>query len=343
MRTLTSGRHVRVFVAALLVALATQTAQAEPGRTWHGQTVHCDRVSGPQGSDRGPGTMRRPFRTAAQLIARLRSGQTGCLLGGVYNESLVFAHGGSVGNPIVLTSVGKNRATIAGFVEVPQSAPFVTLQNLNIDGATTLQQTVQLFAADTVLRHLDITNQRKSGSCIQIGGLDYGIATRTVIDHNRIHDCGLNASVGGDHGLYVAASQGVQITNNIIFNSAGFGIQLYPDAQNTLIKWNLVYKSGVASVIFAGSGDHASSGNVVTKNVLAGTADGFAVTSSWDGSTGSSNLLIDNCIWNNGRPAVAEQSGFSAKSNHTLRPQLLNGSSGPRQTRSSPCRAYGPR
>jgi hypothetical protein len=71
---------------------------------------------------------------------------------------------------------------------------------------------------------------------------------------------------------------------------------------------------------------------------LAGTADGFAVTSSWDGPTGSGNLLIDNCIWNDGRPAVAAQSGFSAKSNRTLRPQLRNVSSGLQQTRSSPCR-----
>jgi parallel beta-helix repeat protein len=335
--------HARVFVAALVVALATQTAQAQPARARHDQTVRCNRVAGPQGADRGPGTMRRPFRTAAQLIARLGPGQTGCLLGGIYNESLVFAHGGSAGKPIVLTSAGKNRATIRGFVEVSHGAPFVTLQNLNIDGGTTLQQTVQLFADDTVLRHLDITNQRKGGSCMQIGDLDYGIATRTVIDHNRIHDCGLNASVGGDHGLYVGASQGVQITNNVVFNSAGFGIQLYPDAQNTLVKRNLVFVSGAASVIFAGSGDHASSGNLVTKNVLAGTADGPAVTFSWDGPTGSGNLLIDNCIWNDGRPAVAEQSGFSAKSNRIVRPQLLGGSSGPRQTRSSPCRAYGPR
>ena len=337
------SRHVRVLGAALLVALAAQTAQAQPDRTTRGQkTVHCNRVSGPLGTDNGPGTMRRPFRTAARLIARLRPGQTGCLLGGVYDESLVFDHGGSVGKPVVLMSFGKSRATIAGFVEVAQSAPYVTLQNFNIDGATTSQQTVQLFAANTVLRNLDITNQRKGGSCIQIGDFDYGIASRNVIDHNWIHDCGLNASVGGDHGLYVGTSRGVRITNNVVFNSAGFGITLYPDAENTLINGNLVFESGFASIIFAGSSDHASSGNVATRNVLAGVNDGATVTSSWDGPTGGGNLLIDNCIWNNGRPTIGARDGFTAKSNRTLQPQLISGPSGPRQTASSPCRAYGP-
>ena len=336
-------RHVKVLGAALLVALAAQTAQAQPDRTTRGQkAAHCDRVSGPRGTDEGPGTIRRPFRTAAQLIARLRPGQTGCLLKGVYNESLVFEHGGSVGKPVVLTGVGESRATIAGFVEVAPSAPYVTLQNFNIDGATTSQQTVQLFAANTVVRNLDITNQRKGGSCIQVGNLDYGIASQNVIDHNRIHDCGLNASVGGDHGLYVGASRDVRITNNFLFNSAGFGITLYPDAQNTLIKSNLVYESGFASIIFAGSSDHASSENVATRNVLAGVNDGATVTSSWDGPTGGGNVLIDNCIWNEGHRTIGEQDGFTAKSNRTLRPRLVRGPSGPRQAGSSPCRAYGP-
>jgi parallel beta-helix repeat protein len=336
-------RRARLLAAASLVVLASQTAQAQPSETSAvGASVHCDRVSGPGGSDGGPGTMRRPFRTAAQLVARLRPGQTGCLLGGVYNESLGFLHGGTIGKPIVLTGVGTPRATIAGYVEVPQSAPYVTIQNLNIDGATTSQQTVQLFAANTVLRGLDITNQRKGGSCIQVGAEDYGVSSSTVIDHNRIHDCGLNSATDGDHGLYVGDGLGVKITNNVIFNSAGFGIQLYPDAQNTLIKNNLIYESGFASIIFGGSSDHASSGNVATRNVLAGVNDGNAVSSSWDGPTGSGNLLIDNCIWNNGRPAIGEHEGFTPKSNRTRRPQLLLGPSGPRQTASSPCRAYGP-
>jgi parallel beta-helix repeat protein len=331
-----------VFAAALLAALMMQALQAQPTGAGRSPTARCDRASGPRGSDRGPGTVQHPFRTVRRLIAALRPGQTGCLLGGVYDESVVFDHGGSAGKPIVLRGVGKARATVDGFIEVASSAPFVVLETFNINGSTTTQQTVELFAANTVLRNLDITNERKGGSCMQIGDLDYGIASNDVIDHNRVHGCGLNPSVGGDHGLYVGATRGGRITNNVIFDSAGFGITLYPDAEGTLIANNLVYQSGFATVIFAGSSDHASSANVVTRNVLAGVKDGAAVTSSWDGPTGSGNLLVDNCIWNDGRPTVGEQSGFSAKSNRTLRPLLEIGPSGPRQSPTSPCRAYGP-
>jgi parallel beta-helix repeat protein len=330
------------FTAVLLCALTMQAVQAQRTGAARAPAARCDRASGPHGSDGGPGTMQHPFRTIRRLIAGLRPGQTGCLLGGVYDETVVFDHGGSSGKPIVLTGVGKSRATVEGVVEVASSAPFVVLENFDINGSTTPQQTVQLFAANTVLRNLDITNERKGGSCIQIGDLDYGIASNDVIDHNRIHGCGLNSSVGGDHGLYVGATRGGRITNNVIFDSAGFGITLYPDAEGTLIANNLVYQSGFATVIFAGSADHASSGNILTRNVLAGVNDGATVTSSWDGPTGSGNLLVDNCIWNDGRPTVGQQSGFSARSNRTLRPRLEIGPSGPRQSPTSPCRAYGP-
>ena len=84
------------------------------GATPSGATVTCDRYAATSGSDSAAGTAAAPYRTAQKLADSLSAGQTGCLVAGVFNESLRLDHGGSPGNPIRLASAPGGRATLVG-------------------------------------------------------------------------------------------------------------------------------------------------------------------------------------------------------------------------------------
>src|SRR5207245_8215668 len=88
-----------------------------------------------------------------------------------------------------------------------------------------------------------------------------------LIQRNRIHDCGRIPSSNHDHGIYLAYSDNTKVLDNVIFDNADRGVQLYPDAQGTLIKGNVIDGNG-EGVIFSGAGGSASNDNVVEHNVI---------------------------------------------------------------------------
>ena len=141
--------------------------------------------------------------------------------------------------------------------------------------------------------------------------------TGTVIDRNRIHDCGRGLHVTGahDHGIYVAWSQGAQITNNVIYGAdGGWGIQLWTSAHSTTLQNNILDGNTSGNIILAGdgSGDGSSSNNTFSQNILSnvigadgdestpanGTIDsGNNVEVFWDnGEVGTGNAFTGNCM-----------------------------------------------
>jgi parallel beta-helix repeat protein len=102
----------------------------------------------------------------------------------------------------------------------------------------------------------EATNSHK-GTCF-IPGSSPSLAEDTVIQGNRIHDCGRLPRTNNNHGIYVSAARGTRIMDNWIYDNADRGIQLYPDANNTLVTNNVIDGNG-EGVIFSGSGDQVSS------------------------------------------------------------------------------------
>ena len=87
------------------------------------------------------------------------------------------------------------------------------------------------------------------------------------------------------------------IRGNWIYDNTDRGIQLYPDAQRTVITGNVIYGNG-EGIIFSGDDGVASSGTRVTGNVIAGSRIRRNVESYYpDGAPlGSDNLVRSNCI-----------------------------------------------
>ena len=169
--------------------------------------------------------------------------------------------------------------------------------------------------------------------CFALGS-DWGRADNAVIEGNRIHNCGLMPARNHDHGIYVEASSGSVIRNNWIFDNADRGIQLYPDADNTTITGNVIDGNG-QGIIFSGGSGSVSTGNTVTRNVIANSRVRHNVESYYDSGAqvGAGNTVSQNCIkgasgWygeeGGGMGVQSPQVGFTAVDNLGETPVYVN-------------------
>lgn len=318
-----------------LLALALSPAAAEPrAAPAPSRAAKCNRAASTSGADEAPGTVSRPFRSVERLVRSLRAGQTGCLLGGTFQEDLVIRRGGRPGKPITLRSAPGRRATLVGVLYVSADADDVVLADLRLIGSG--RASPQVNGDRVTFRGNEITNGNR-GICLLLGaGFEshYGRARNVLIDRNRIHHCGRLPATGHDHGIYVEGANGVRITNNVIHDNADYGIHLYPDAQGTYIARNIIDGNG-GGVIFAGEEaggeyerDYASSGNVVRNNVISDSRRQHNVESWWGGPVGVRNLATRNCLWNGARGNLSDQVGFRSAANVVARPRFRNRAAG---------------
>jgi parallel beta-helix repeat protein len=357
--------QVVVCAASTLVALSAAGCGASPGASGMGAAppplrlppVSCTRYASPAGTDDGDGTRLHPYLSLQELMNSLRPGETGCLRPGTYRQSVIVVRGGTPGHPITVAGAPGGHARLLGAFWVDRGANYVTVRDLELDGsAVPGVPSPEVNAGHTTFYEVDVTN-RHTGICFVLGGAaeTYGMATHTTIARSRIHGCGALPPTHFDHGIYVAHSRGATIVDNEIYDNADWGIHLYPDAQGTRIEYNVIDGNG-NGVIFAGTGDAASSRNYVEHNVLSNTTDGaerfrhdnnygFLVTSFWGGTVGVDNVVEDNCLWRGVAGTINDAAGgFTAKDNRVADPLYVSRANADFRLRpGSPCIGYGPR
>ncbi len=320
-----AGRRLAVICVVTLTSLAMGTVVSGYAATETG----CDRVAAPAGSDSNPGTEALPFKTAQHLVNSLVSGQTGCLRSGTYSENVKISVGGSAGSPVTLRSYPGERARLIGRLWIAEGANYVTISQLDLDGtnATNLPSPT-VNANDTEFTDNDVTNNHTS-ICFNLGS-GWGRADRTSVERNRIHDCGRLPSTNYDHGIYVALSRGSVIRNNLIYDNADRGIQLYPNAQETTIQNNVIDDNGVG-IIFSGDDGVASNDNLVEYNIITNSNVRYNIESWYpDGNPiGTGNTVSKNCIDGGtrdyGNGGIQEpQEGFTATDNLNVNPLFVD-------------------
>jgi hypothetical protein len=287
-------------------------------------TVTCDRVAATNGSDANAGTLSAPYLTPQKLADSLASGQTGCLRGGSYSSSATYVLN-LTRSGFRIRSYPAERARLVGIVQVKNTASGVTLSHLDFEGTGT-QNTIQVYAADTVVEDNAITNLSRGRSCMMLGdNAGSGAALRTIVRRNRFHDCGSVANDNKDHGIYTGNLVDGQILNNVFWNTAAYAIHLYPNAQRTRVAYNVI-DGGLPSVrggiIVAGDTAYNSRDNVIELNVVA-----FSQTANietwWGGTVGTGNLARKNCVWA-GKQANITGSGLTATENLVTDPLFVN-------------------
>jgi hypothetical protein len=348
------GQRARtVWIAAALflfiLAFAVVEADAAPRRAADGTL--CARYASPGGSDAWSGTGSRPFRTAQRLVNALSAGQTGCLMRGTYYGSVSIAS-----DRIGLASVARARARLRGRVWIRDSANWVKLSHLSIDGHDAVPITVTVHGDDALLRRLNITNRNKinstsTGSCLLLGHIGTP-AFRPRVLRNRIHNCG-GGNRGHDHGIYSEFSRRAVIRNNYIYDNPGFGISMYPDTQNALIEHNVIDGNAYenrSNITFSGEEaggeydrDYASDNNLLRRNIISNARARYNVESYYPSLQPTGNLVTRNCAWNAPLGNFGERSGYRLSNNRSAPPAFRNRAAKDFRVRAgSRCRGYGP-
>jgi hypothetical protein len=265
---------------------------------------------------------------------------------GSYVGDLTVRNGGSEAAPVTIRSYPGESATILGRVQIEDSANFVTLAFLNLDGKK-LEQVPSITVSGNDVRFIgnDVTNQN-STICFDLGPTTYGRAHRTVIELNLIHDCGSLPPTNMDHAIYVEHATGAQIVDNVIRGNSDRGVQLYPDAQSTYIARNVIDGNGEGVLIGGGDegfGPQASSGNVVEHNLITFSRERYNVEAHWGTQlVGEGNVVRRNCVFGGARDGdhhgLAPESGFVAYENVLEDPLYVNRAAGDiRLAPASPC------
>ena len=86
------------------------------------------------------------------------------------------------------------------------------------------------------------------------------------------------------------------IRDNLIYGNADRGVQLYPNADDSVVTGNIIDGNG-EGVIFGGGPESSSDDNLVANNVITNSTIRWNIQSSWQGPVGSGNVARDNCVW----------------------------------------------
>jgi hypothetical protein len=211
-------------------------------------------------------------------------------------------------------------------------ANFVTFAGLVLDGRNAGKLPSPVIDGDDVtFVNNEVTNYNTS-ICFDLGPTTYGRAKRTVIERNRIHNCGRLPGTNRDHGIYVEHATGARIVGNVIYDNADRGVQLYPDAQSTYVAGNVIDGNGQGVLISGGIedfGPQASSDNVIEQNVITNSRRGNNVYGHWTGGVlGERNVVRQNCIFGGALAAqnqgLASELGYRAYDNLLADPRFLD-------------------
>ncbi len=238
----------------------------------------------------------RPGSSINSTAEALQPGQTLCLAPGVYVEDVSIRRGGKRDLPVTIQSVPGERASVRGRLWVAESADWVTIQSLVLDGRNGRGLPSPSVHGDHVtFRDNDVTNHRSgaggyaAGICFSLGHEQWGIARHTLIERNRIHDCGRRPPTENDHGIYVAAGVDGVIRDNVIHRNADRGIQLYPTAFRTTIDGNTVDGNGSGIIFSEQSSNNLVRANIFSNSIRRYNAESFELN-------GGGNRFVANCL-----------------------------------------------
>ena len=309
----------RRLVALAVPALTLAIVAGSPPPTSTAEA--CDRYAAPSGSDSAPGSVVRPLRSVQRLVDSLAPGQVGCLRAGTYSgdEPLRISE-----RATTLTAYPGESATVRGRIRVDSRADGTVIEGLSLDGSNPEHLHGPLiYADDVVLRGNDITNHN-TAICVAVAReYDEPMPRNVLITGNRIHHCGRLPATNHDHGIYVSNAVGTVVRGNWIYSNADRGVQLYPNADESIVTRNVIYDNG-QGVIFGGGESSSSDNNLVTRNVITHSNLRYNIQSHWQGPTGAGNVARKNCVYGGARPAnggiETPHDGFVARANRRRDP-----------------------
>ena len=257
-------------------------------------------------------------------INSLPAGSTLCLNGGTYNENITLT------KKITLTSKSPtNMAQLTSQIWFKQGSDGSRMQFIKHIGKGLAPPSILIHSNNVTIQSNDISNPGPRGICIVVGAYQEGSGMTlqtggTVIDNNKIHNCGTIDN--HDQGIYIAntvPTMPTYITNNYVYDNPMFGIQYYPNSKNTITEYN-VFDNNATGVTFSSEYSYVSSNNVFRNNIVSNTPGTspkiggtfYGINTWWGSTTGSDNSVTSNCFFNNTKGDVQPGiKGVSVSSN----------------------------
>ena len=277
---------------------------------------------------------------ALQVLARyLTPGQTLCLSGTFERDEYWVEASGTDAQPITITSAPGERATIRGRLVVPDSAHDIVFTNLILDGRNTHNLPSPTISGDRItFRGNEITTANTTACFAVAASADWGTASDTVIDRNRIHSCG-RPEFG--RGIEVVGERTI-VMNNYIYDNMEAGIVLMGNGGT--IANNVIDGNGIG-ISIAEYGGYTARSYRIRDNVITNSANANVLSRYGpNAQKGEDNIVEGNCLYAGERADVdARQGGFTHRDNLPADPEYVDRVAKDfRLRQDSPCRAKGP-
>jgi hypothetical protein len=264
---------------------------------------------------------------------------------------------GVAGAPVTITSTDPARpATIFGRVVTETGADWITFSHLKFKWNEALGiglPQITVGSQHTSWTYDDVENHNTTICFNTIASLLYGTAYHTLIDHDRIHDCGgplpyTSPTSNGytSHGVYAIGYETI-VTNNYLYHESNRGVQLR-GSHGAVVEHNIIDDNG-SGIVF---GDLGASNNEVAYNIITNSTKGinrccnvYGVFSWWGfGPVGTGNTFHNNCMYGNAQGNIdTSGGGFTASNNVTADPRYVEPAAHNYKLQaSSPCLGYGP-
>ena len=290
----------------------------------------------PSGSDQGPGTLARPFRTIHRGFTELRPGDTLRIRAGTYPEALLddVPSGTSWSAPVTIAAHQGETVTLrpsgTQFVlRLRGNHRYIAFNDFIFDATLVTDSAIYISSSkngspDHIrISRSEVKNAPHMGIIVEAEAGRQAQARHEFLNLN-VHD---NGTTPLDHGFYIQSNYNV-IQGCDIHHNAGNGIQVYKkgtasgNASHNTVCGNKAHDNGRAKGRGVGIGLYVGDGNIAFNNLVWNNQIGIAV------EIGASNSkILNNTIYNNNGDAGIRvgYTGPGVTTNTTIRNNIIYG------------------
>jgi len=312
----------------------------------------------PGGSNSADGSALHPWATIQKAANTVAAGDTVYVAPGQYNitAGITSNTSGTSSAPIrfISTTPWGAKVVATGVQDIwTNGGSYVTIQGFDITGNSAafigiLNNGSYCNIIGNRVHNLLATGAGEAGGA-GIDNWGNGTSTSNNIIGNWVFDIGtVGIKTDTVHGIYLS-SYGGNVSNNIVYNNQGWGIQTWHNAQGATISNNLVWGNGYGGIVIGAGDNYATKGAgdyfTVTNNIVldnTNTSGNAGIEEENDGGgTDTHNVYVDNICYGNAyndyRSFINETAAAPLMVNPLLVNFQANGTGNYQLSAGSPC------